>query len=370
MKKQQLVAVAISLLVVAWLFIPRNAEMISEDTAEAPKTVIATSVAGRASESPEVITVRAERISPQSYTEQIRVRGRTKAFRHVEVRAEQVGRIVGNPVTRGARVKAGDVLCEISIDNREADLREAISRREQAQFEYDAALDLQERGLQSDVIVSQLKAALESSKAQVSRTQLALEKTKIVAPFDGIVETRAVEIGDLLNAGTVCASILDDSPMLLVGLVPEHNIAAVSGGAKVYGRLLSGERVTGQVSYLARAADPISRSYRIEIEVDSKYQNLREGITVELMVDANEIVAHRIPPSALTLDDGGDIGVKVLDNKGTVHFRNVEIVGDDTNQLDSGIWITGLTGTVILITLGQEIVFPGQVIEANFDWDK
>ena len=370
MKKQQLVAVAIFLLVVVWFIVPHNAEMVSEGTPEAPKTVIATSVAGRVSESPGVISVRAERIRPQSYTEQIRVRGRTKAFRHVEVRAEQPGRIVGNPVTRGARVKAGDVLCEIAIDNREADLREAISRREQAQFEYDAALDLQERGLQSDVIVSQLKAALESSKAQVSRTQLALEKTKIVAPFDGIVETRTVEIGDLLNAGTVCASILDDSPMLLVGLVPEQNIAAVSRGAKVYGRLLSGERVTGQVSYLARAADPISRSYRIEIEVDSKYQNLREGITVELMVDADEIVAHRIPPSALTLDDGGDIGVKVLDNKGTVHFRNVEIVGDDTNQLDSGIWITGLTGTVILITLGQEIVFPGQVIEANFDWDK
>ena len=88
------------------------------------------------------------------------------------------------------------------------------------------------------------------------------------------------------------------------------------------------------------------------------------------MVDAHEIVAHRIPSSALTLDDGGDIGVKVLGDRGAVDFKNVEIVGDDTNQLDSGIWVTGLTGTVILITLGQEIVFPGQVIEANFDWDK
>ena len=163
MKKQQLVAVAISLLVVVWFIVPHNAEMVSEGTPEAPKTDIATSVAGRVSESPGVISVRAERIRPQSYTEQIRVRGRTKAFRHVEVRAEQPGRIVGNPVTRGARVKAGDLLCEIAIDNREADLREAISRREQAQFEYDAALDLQERGLQSDVIVSQLKAALELS---------------------------------------------------------------------------------------------------------------------------------------------------------------------------------------------------------------
>ena len=52
MKKQQLVAVAISLLVVVWFIVPHNAEMDSEGTAEAPKTVIATSVAGRASERP------------------------------------------------------------------------------------------------------------------------------------------------------------------------------------------------------------------------------------------------------------------------------------------------------------------------------
>ncbi|SVD80460.1 uncharacterized protein METZ01_LOCUS433314, partial [marine metagenome] len=61
-KKQQLVAVSIFLLVVAWLFMPHNAE-ISEGNVEAPKTVIATSEADRASETPGVISVRAEKIS-------------------------------------------------------------------------------------------------------------------------------------------------------------------------------------------------------------------------------------------------------------------------------------------------------------------
>jgi multidrug efflux system membrane fusion protein len=323
-----------------------------------------------ASESADTITVRAERIGPQTYIEQIRVRGRTQAYRHVEVRAEQAGRIVSNPVARGARVSEGDILCEIAIDNRAADLQEATSRREQAQFEYAAALDLQERGLQSDVAVSQLKSALESSKAQVTRAELALQKTKIVAPFDGIVETRSVEMGDLLNAGTVCASILDDSPMLLVGLVPEQDVSALTQGASVSGRLLTGELVTGTVSYIARAADPISRSYRIEIEVDAKHEDLREGITVELMVNANEVAAHLIPSSALTLDDSGSVGVKIIDSSNSVLFRRVEIVGDNTNQLNPGIWVTGLQSRVTLITLGQEIVFPGQTVQANFDWDK
>ena len=370
MKKQQLVAAAIFGLVVLWMVVPHNAETLIEKPSETPKVVVAIPEGEPASENADTITVRAERIGPQTYIERIRVRGRTQAYRHVEVRAEQAGRLVSNPVARGARVSEGDILCEIAIDNRAADLQEATSRREQAQFEYAAALDLQERGLQSDVAVSQLKSALDSSEAQVSRAELALQKTKIVAPFDGIVETRSVEMGDLLNAGTVCASILDDSPMLLVGLVPEQDVSALAQGASVSGRLLSGELVSGTVSYIARAADPMSRSYRIEIEVDAKHENLREGITVELLVDANEVAAHLIPSSALTLDDSGSVGVKIIDSSGSVLFRHVEIVGDNTNQLNPGIWVTGLQGSVTLVTLGQEIVFPGQTVVANFDWDK
>ena len=369
MKKQQLVAAAVFVLVVVWMVIPQNAETVTEEPPAAP-IIVALPPGQSPPENPDVISVRAERIGAQSYIEQIRVRGRTRAFRHVEVRAEQAGRIVGDPVPRGARVQQGDVLCEIAIDTLDADLQEAVSSQEQAQFEYDAALDLQRQGLQSDVAVAQFKADLDAAKAQVARARLALERTRIVAPFDGIVETRTVEVGDLLNAGSVCASVLDDSPMLLVGLVPEQDVAAVSTGARVNGRLLSGELVSGTVTYLARAADPVSRSYRVEIEVDPQHRDLREGITVELLVDADEIQAHRIPPSALTLDDNGNIGLKLLDAANTVYFQNIEIVGDETSQLDPGIWVSGMAGTVTLVTLGQEIVFPGQVVEANFEWDK
>ncbi len=369
MKKQQIVALLILAAVAVWMYIPRSSTSTAE-VPEEPETVIqAISSTGTVNEAPDVISVRAERIRPESYVEQLLVRGRTQAFRHVEVRAEVAGRIVNNPVARGSRVNAGDLLCEIAVDDREANLQEAQARKEQADFEYAAALDLQARDLQSDVVVAQLKAATESAAAAVTRAEIALQNTRIVAPFAGKVETRIVEMGDLLNVGSVCASVLDDSPMLLVGLVPEQDIGRIETGAKVIGRLLNGQAVTGTVSYLASAADPISRSYRIEVEVDPSQETIREGITTEILVDASEVQAHRIPSSALTLDDNGTVGVKLLDSNGRVSFRNITIVGDDTNQLNPGIWVTGLSGTITLVTVGQEIVFPGQIVEANFDWD-
>lgn len=367
MKNQQVVALGIFAVVVIWMIVPRNVESTDEGPITNERPIVAIAEGQDIDQNSDVLTVRARQVSPQPYTKQLRVRGRTKASRLVEVRAEEAGRIVSQPVARGARVNTGDVLCEIAVDNREANLAEAISRREQAEFEYKAAVDLQKRSLQSDVIVAQLKAARDAASAAVTRAELALEKTKIRAPFSGIVETRDVEIGDLLNAGAVCASVLDDTPMLLVGLVPEQNVGSIDVGATVNAQLVDGRMVSGTVSYLARAADPTSRSYRIEVEVAPQHTQIREGITAELLVNTAQIQAYLIPPSSLTLDDSGEIGVKLIGPDNIVMFQHVEIVGDNTSQLNPGIWVTGFEGTVNLVTVGQEVVFPGQRVETDFN---
>ena len=364
MKKQQLVAIVIFIAVVAWMLIPR--EGISTAGEAKPDVVVtAAPECSNAGEGLETPLVRTLAVSEEDYTQQIRIRGRTQAFRHVMVRAEEPGKLISEPVARGARVSQGDVLCELAIDARDANLSESLSRLEQTQFEYKASLDLQKRGLQSEVIVAQQKAAVSAAEAAVSRAELALARTKILAPFDGVVETRSVELGDLLNVGAVCASVLDDSPMLLVGLVPEQNITALEVGSLVEAELGTGMRISGHVTYLARAADTSSRSYRIEVEVDNSNTSIREGLTAELLVDAQDLRAHQIPSSALTLDYTGEIGVKILDRNNVVQFQRVNIIGDSSNRLNPGVWVTGLSGSTTLVTIGQEIVFPGQRVDST-----
>ena len=364
MKKQQLVAIVIFIAVVAWMLIPREGNSTAGEP-EPDVVVTAAPEGSNAGEGLETPLVRTLAVSEEDYTQQIRIRGRTQAFRHVMVRAEEPGKLISEPVARGARVSQGDVLCELAIDARDANLSEALSRLEQTQFEYKASLDLQKRGLQSEVIVAQQKAGVSAADAAVRRAELALARTKILAPFDGVVETRSVELGDLLNVGAVCASVLDDSPMLLVGLVPEQNITALEVGSLVEAELGPGMRISGHVTYLARAADTSSRSYRIEVEIDNSNTSIREGITAELLVDAQDLRAHQIPSSALTLDDTGEIGVKILDRNNVVQFQRVNIIGDSSNRLNSGVWVTGLSGSTTLVTIGQEIVFPGQRVDST-----
>jgi multidrug efflux system membrane fusion protein len=83
------------------------------------------------------------------------------------------------------------------------------------------------------------------------------------------------------------------------------------------------------------------------------------------LVDAQDLRAHQIPSSALTLDDTGEIGVKILDRNNVVQFQRVNIIGDSSNRLNSGVWVTGLSGSTTLVTIGQEIVFPGQRVDST-----
>tara|TARA_R100001039_G_scaffold39124_1_gene44019 strand:- start:476 stop:1600 length:1125 start_codon:yes stop_codon:yes gene_type:complete len=372
-KKQYLVAIGLVILIAAWMLVPRNDSDRDERYASADidRTVSAVTDDGSsAASSAADFTVRATRSRVDTYTQTVSVRGRTQAFRLVDIRAETAGRVVATPVARGARVDKGDILCEIAVDTRETDLQEARSREEQARLEYQGGEDLFTRELISRSALAQLRTTYDAAIAAVRRAELALERTRIRAPFAGIVETRAVEVGDYMDMGGQCASLFDDDPMLLVGQVPEQDVNKLALGARVTGIMVTGERINGELTYLARAADPISRSYRIEVRLEPQQTPIRQGISTEILLDASQIRAHLVPPSSVTLDDAGLMGVKTLNSDNEVEFHRVRIVGESTRIDESGFWVTGLPDEVVLITVGQELVFEGQIVNANFDWSQ
>ncbi|MDH7943637.1 efflux RND transporter periplasmic adaptor subunit [Pseudohongiella sp. SYSU M77423] len=371
MKKQYLVAVGLVALIVIWMVMPRGERAdddryaISEDQPQINVVPESASMSG----SGEDFTVRARRVNADMFTQSVSVRGRTQADRLVDVRAETAGRIIGTPVAEGERVRQGDTLCELAMDTRQSDLQEALSRVEQTRREYEGAQDLQRRDLESSVSVSQRKAAYDSAVAAAARAELAVERTKIKAPFDGIMESRLVEVGGYMDMGGVCATLMDDRPMLLVAQVPELEVGKLELGSQVTGRLVTGERVQGTLTYIARAADNMSRSYRIEVALNLQDDQLiRQGVSTDIQIAANQSRAHLVPPSSLTMDDQGMVGVKTLNSDNVVEFHHVEIVGESTDMTNPGFWVAGLPDQVTLITLGQELVFAGQQVNANFDW--
>ncbi len=306
--------------------------------------------------------VRVSLINAERRARNLTLRGRTESKRSVDVKAEVSGQIVSRPVERGMQVEQGDLLCEIAVDDREVTLHEALAALQTAEIEHEGSLKLAAQGLLSDVAIANSEARREAARAHLHRQELNLARTRVVAPFAGVVEQLHMNTGDYAAPGAACATLIDLDPMLVVAHVTESQVDALSIRQAVAGASVTGREVQGAVSFVGRQSDPKTRTYPVEITVDNEDYRLRSGLTVTLTVAVESVSAHRVAPSLLTLNDAGEIGLRILDEANRVVFRPIDVLEDG----DNGMWVTGLPEATNLITVGHEYVAVGDIVEPVF----
>jgi multidrug efflux system membrane fusion protein len=352
MKKNLLNAGLIGAAILLWLLSGLFREPASDS--EAPLTA----VLPPSSDAP--VRVRTREFQAQQRTLTQILRGKTESKRTASVSAEVSGRVVARPVERGDHVVTGDLLCALAVDEREANLKEAQAELQRAELEYRGARELQGRELLSEIRVAQVEAELAAARARVDRAELNLERTQIRAPFDGIVETLHMEVGDLATVGTPCATVLDLDPLLVVANASERYVGAISVGDHVSARTSTDQRLEGEVSFVGSVSDEATRTYPVEITIPNPEFRIRAGLTTTVSVATETVLAHRVSPSLFTLDDSGVLGLRAVSSDDRVVFHPITVVEDAPD----GAWVTGLPGVVRLITVGQEFVSDGQPVEA------
>ncbi|MFL2536859.1 MAG: efflux RND transporter periplasmic adaptor subunit [Candidatus Azotimanducaceae bacterium] len=356
MNKSQMTSVGIACGMAVWLFsgdfLSQNADAETVSVEMTPVMNLDTSVA-----------VRGERSEAVPKPVMLDVLGQTKANRRVAVKSELTGRVTEVLVDRGAYVQAGDPLCRIGADSRVAELREAKAKLKSAEIEYQGGLDLSARGLQSKVALAKLAAQREQTLARVDSAAANLSKTELSAPFSGYIEDRPVEVGDLVTPGTSCAVVIELEPLLVVGQVAESEVANVFVGQDVGVAVGSASSdLLGKITFVARTPDPVTRSFKVEARIDQPGRAARAGLSATLSLPIREAWAHLVSPASLSLDVGGQLGLKVANSAGKAEFKTVEIVGEGPE----GVWVAGLPQATTVITAGHEDVASGQSVTVDY----
>ena len=276
----------------------------------------------------------------------------------------------------GARVRKGDLLAELDTPELTQQLEQAkatVLQRVAALAQMRASLayakitaernhalfvealiaqqqDDQTR-TQADVAAANVKAAiadLEASRAMVRQLEQLIAFGRVVAPFDGTITQRLVEVGNLVNAGagSTTASLFEleaTNPILAYTNVPQPYAPSVQKGAEVEVtvRQFPGRAFTGKVTNTAGALDPTSRTLRTEVNVPNEKGELLAGMygEVSISVDVSHQVV-RVPSSAILADARG-IHVAVVDTKGLVHLVAVQLGLDNGTNVDV---VSGLQG--------------------------
>jgi multidrug efflux system membrane fusion protein len=304
-------------------------------------------------------TVQASLIQPERRPDVVAMRGRTEAFRTVSVRAETPGVVADTPVREGSFVQAGQTLCKLKVDARQATLDEAQANLRSKQLTQKASAELAARGFRSPTQLLEDQANLDSASASVRQAEVALNQTDIKAPFAGVFNERDIEVGGYLAVGGACGVVIELDPLKITGDVPETEIAKVKLGALAHATLASGEKIDGTVYYIAKDADPQTRTYQVEVIAKNPGSVVRSGLSAEVRIDAGQIDAHLAPASSLVLDSAGRQGVRYIGGDGLVAFAPVKVL----DETPGGVWVAGLSGPVRVITVGQAYVTEGQRVK-------
>jgi RND family efflux transporter MFP subunit len=298
--------------------------------------------------------------------------GSTLAFNLADIFARASGYIVTRNVDIGSRVKKGDVLVEISapeiqhqiaqaeatLAQNQATLVQSQANRDLANVTWGRDKTLVQQGwvtleqgdtdrltLAADqAAVGVAEANIKAQQAQVKVLSQQQVYQTVVAPFDGHITQRNVDVGTLVqadaNTGTDMFTLMNDDVLRIQLYVPQDQAFGVAPGVEAVVRVpeLPGREFPGTVTRIADALQPGTRTLLTEIDVPNPDHALPAGVycTVELKIPRK--TPSLIVPAAAIVFNADGVSVMVVED-GVARVRRVTESRDfgTTVELSSGV---------------------------------
>lgn len=265
--------------------------------------------------------------TPGAFSEALEVVGVMTPKSAADVKAEYQGTVTQVLVTEWVPVKRGQVLAR--LDTREADAAriQAKAAADRAERELARALKLKEAGLLTLQDLEGAKTERDSAVAMLNAVEARSDKTVIRAPIEGVVASRAVNVGDLATDKPLFR-IVDNRLFDLTFTVSSSHIGAVAVGQPVSFTCdaVPGRTFEGKVSFINPAADPVSRAVKVMAEVPNTDGALKAELFVRgrIATDSREGILQ-VPKAALLQWDlqAGTAGLFVVEG-GVAKHRPVK----------------------------------------------
>ena len=295
------------------------------------------------------------------------VSGSLTALHEARLRAEVSGRIVETPVLPGQAVRRGQLIARIDdsairesfLSARSAERVAQISL-DDAQRDADRSAKLLAAGAVADRDLEQAKRSLAAGQAayadaqsRLASAQQQMDRTRITAPFAGVVSEMPVNAGDVVQPGSPVATVIDPASMRFEGSVPAEEVALLRVGAPVQFTVKGypGRTFTGQVERVNPSADPATRQVRVWVSVPNAKGALVGGLFAQGRVATTSRVALTAPISAV--DERGISPSVMRVKQGTAQKVNVQLGARDP-QSDEVEITSGLqAGDTLLVGAAQ-----------------
>ncbi|MGB3417657.1 MAG: efflux RND transporter periplasmic adaptor subunit [Mesorhizobium sp.] len=257
---------------------------------------------------PPAATVSTVIVKPTDWTPGIEAIGTVSAVRGVDLTVETAGIVKDILFSANQKVDAGAVLVQMDDAVPRADLEAQKAQAALDQVALKRALELQRRGVGSDVALDNARAAASASESQVNKLQAILDQKQLKAPFAGTAGIPKIDLGQYLSPGTVVVTLQDLETMRVDFTVPEQQLPLLKIGQTVRVGIGNGEMpYAGSIRGINPKIDPSSRLVAVRAEVNNPEGKLSPGQFAQVRVELPEekgVLA--VPQTALTTSLYGD----------------------------------------------------------------
>lgn len=225
--------------------------------------------------------------------------GTVRAKVRATVEASVMGRIARLPVASGDKVNAGDLLVQLDAREIEAKLDQARAALRQAETDLRRVTTLAKQGAATQAEFDAADSRQRAAAAAAAEAETMLGYVKLAAPFTGVITRKLAEVGDLAVPGKPLLELEDPTALRVEADVPEALVARARRGAKLSLRLGADPRlIESVVSEVSPAADPLSRTLRVKLDLPSGV-DAQTGRFARLLVPVGESDVLRVPESAV-----------------------------------------------------------------------
>jgi RND family efflux transporter MFP subunit len=304
--------------------------------------------------------VRLQPVESKSRAVTEEVVGTVRAKIHATLEAKLSGRIERLPVVLGQRVKAGDVLARLDAAELNARLEQAQAALEQTERDWKRASALFEQQAVTRAEYDAAQSRQRVAKGAVAEAQAMMTYVEILAPFDGVVTKKWADAGDLAVPGKPLLSLEDPSTLQLEADIPQAIAGRIERGAQLAARVdgVIGD-LTGTVAEIAPAADSISRTFRVKLDL-SPQPGLSSGQFARLLVPIGTSDSLRVPVSAIVQRGQLEIVFVAANQHAQLHLvKTGTRVGDEIEIL------SGLHAGDAVVVDGAAQLTDGQLVEAK-----
>jgi RND family efflux transporter MFP subunit len=311
--------------------------------------------------------IRVKELEPVSGPRQVQLPASTQGFDSATVFARATGYIAERKADIGSRVHAGDLLATIAapdldqqlaqaraqLTQLDAALAQANANAELARVTNERTSQLVPRGIASkqqgdtdrqnfSAMTSAVHVAQgnrDAQQAQVSRLEQMTGFERVVAPFDGVITDRQIDVGSLVTAdsasGTPLFQISRTNKLRVQVYVPQNAVFGLKVGAEAQVTVpeIPGRTFHGVITRDANALQAGTRTLLTEIDVDNPDGTLFPGLycNVELSIPRQQPVVV-VPSTAIIFDRNG-LSASVYED-GVAHLRKLDIVTDNGAEVE------------------------------------